>query len=187
MTDWVLVVNHNQNPVYYEIRIAGQLINSGNIPPGGTEAPTFPSIWGGPVQVEAWTNSSKVTHSNVVSSQRITYGPSFEEVPGMPAASLADNYLWPWYDNQSAGATNWVLVMNTNAFAVYYEISVAEQLQSSGNIAAGSYVVPSYPGLSGGPVEVRAWTDSTKQTPATVISSQRVLWNGYFNELMGRP
>ena len=110
--DWVLVVNQNTSPVYYEIYVAGQLETSGTLSAGAHAAPLFPGVMGGPVRVKAWTDSSKQTPANVVASQRENWGPSFEEVPGYPESALLSDYNWPWYDNQSSGATDWVLVVN---------------------------------------------------------------------------
>lgn len=46
----------------------------------------------------------------------------------------------------------------------------------------------------GGPVEVESWLSEIdpntgkqkKAEPAPVFASQRVLWNGYFNEIVGK-
>ena len=135
--------------------------------------------------MSAWTDSSKQTPANVVASQRSNWGPSFEEVPGFPESALLSDYNWPWYDNQSSGATDWVLVVNPNTTSVYYEIKIAGQLKTSGTLTAGASAAPTFPGLMNGPVEMQAWTDSSKQTPANVVASQRVDWNGYFNEVWG--
>ena len=290
-TDWVLVVNQNTAPVYYEIRVAGQLRGSGTIQPGSNVTPTFPGVVGGPVEVNAWTDSGKTTPANVIASQRVLsnngsafnelpgipasslsshyiwtwydavntgnqdwmmianpgkdhngnsqatvtahvrigattygpytiaagqivtptfpgiiggpvavttdsgdiitsqrslYGPSFEEVPGFSYNSLASNYYWTWYDNHTPGTTNWVMVANQNTAPVYYEIRVAGQLRGSGTIQPDSNVTPTFPGVMGGPVQVSAWVDNNKTVPANVMASQRVLWNGYFNELLGK-
>lgn len=37
----------------------------------------------------------------------------------------------------------------------------------------------------GGPVQLRTFSDEAHTTPANAIASQRVLWNGFFNEVMG--
>jgi hypothetical protein len=185
MADRFFLANPNASQLYYEIWIAGTMRYSGNIAAGELTTRTFPGVMGGPVQVQAWTSSAKQTPANIVSSRRVNYGASFEEIPGYPQAALASDYLWPWYDYASPQTPNWVLVINPNATTIYYEISVAGVVRNYGNLGAGGYVTPSYNGLQGGPVEVQAWTSSTKQTPVNVFASQRVLWNGHFNEVVG--
>lgn len=48
---------------------------------------------------------------------------------------------------------------------------------ASGNLAPGQKVTPTFPGTMAGPVEVT--------TSGPVMASQRVLWKGYFNEVVG--
>lgn len=183
--NWVLVANPGAFPVYYEIRIAGNLKQSGLLAAGDNVTPMFPSVIGGPVEVQAWTDASKAGPATVLASQRTLWGPSFEEVPGYPASTLAPDYHWTWYDEQSPGMLNWVLVTNPNAFSVYYEVKVGGVTRVSNNIAPGGFETPRLPGVMGGPVGVQAWTDSGKTTPADVMASQRVLYNGFFNETLG--
>ena len=143
----------------------------------------------------------------MIATQRVLYGPSFEEVPGYPASltggfsALSSDYNWGWYDQQSSGSYNWVMITNPNAQPVHYEVYVAGQLKeqdryggvSNSPIPAGAYVASSFPGLIGGPVEVKSCSaqfDSNGNcpdtTPPPVIASQRQLWNGYFNEVWGQ-
>ncbi len=183
--DWVMIANPGASSIYYEIRLAGQLLQSGNLAAGATVSPSFPGQIGGPLGVQTWTDQTKQAPARSIASQRIFWGQSFEETPGYAAGSLMSSYAWTWYDNQSTGATDWVMVSNPGASPVYYEISVAGALKGSGTIGAGGTASQTFPGIMAGPVEVHAWTDSGKQTSANVLASQRVLWKGYFNELDG--
>ena len=186
-TDWVLVANPNAASIYCEIRVGGQLRSSDVVQPGRSITPTFPGMQGGPVEVQAWTTSSKTAPASVIASQRVLSagGAAFNEVLGIPAAELSDHYLWTWYDNQSPDSTDWVMVNNQNASAVYYEIKVADMLKDSGVIQAGATITPTFPGLKNGPVKVQAWTDLNKQAPAKVIASQRIVWGPSFEETPG--
>lgn len=189
--DWVLVANPNGQSVYYEITVAGEDAGTGSkgtIDAGKNVTPAFPGRIGGPLKVRAWTDGTKTIPANVIASQRVIWGPSFEEVPGFPVGALSSTYHWTWYDMQSQGSTNWVLVANPGDQSVYYEIIIGSQpvvVGASGTILPGQNATPNFPGTMGGPVEVRAWTDDAKTTPAEVMASQRVLWNGYFNEVLG--
>ncbi len=186
-TDWVLVSNQNSFSVYYELRIAGQLVSGGTIAPGATITPNFPGLVGGPVDLHTWIGPAKQAPADVIASQRVLWGPSFEETPGIPDANLSSSYIWTWYDSKTAGADNWVLVANPNASPVYYQIDVAGQLVSSGTLQPGASVTPVFAGLQGGPLEVHAWNGQAKQAPMPVLASQRVLWQGHFNEVAGTP
>jgi len=186
-SDWVLVANENVFSVYYEIRIAGVLKANGTLATGQSATPQFPGAMGGPVEVRAWTDAYKTVPANVIASQRIIWGPSFEEVPGFGTGQASSAFHWTWYDQQSPGVSNWVLVANPNSGTVYYEISTAGTVRASGSIYSGHNVAPQFNGIMEGPVEVRAWTDSSKGTPAAVMASQRVLWKGHFNEVIGMP
>ncbi len=186
-TDWVLAGNPNSFPVYYELRIAGRMVSSGNIAPGATVTPIFPGLMGGPVDLQTWIGPQKQAPADVIASQRVNWGPSFQETAGVPEANLSPHYVWTWYDSKTAGVANWVLVVNPNAAPVYYEISIAGRVLSSGMLQPGTRVTPVFPGLQGGPLEVSAWNGSGKQTPMPVLASQRVLWQGYFNEVNGTP
>ncbi len=181
MTNWVLVANpgvdHNgnsQGAVSAMVKVAGVPVWSGSIAPGANITPTFPGRMGGPVEVIS-------SGGDVLASQRVLSGggSAFNEVPGIPAAELSDHYLWTWYDNASAGATDWVLIANPNATAVTAHIKIAGALHWSGNIAPGGKVTPTFPGVMGGPVEV--WTDSG----SPVIATQRSLFGPSFEEVPG--
>ncbi len=200
--NWVLVANPNADAVTYEISIAGNVVDSGTLQPGDQVTPTFKDVMGGPVEVQAW---DAVTHSpaKIIASQRAIWGDSFEEVPGYPeqvaasgsrpAVGLSPDYQWTWYDNFSAGASNWVVVANLENEPVIAEIYVGGVLR--GNYLLGAKGTPNamrpakYDGLIGGPVEVRAYTQGGSWQNLTdrrnVLASQRVLWNGFFNEVEG--
>ncbi|MHB1362029.1 MAG: beta strand repeat-containing protein [Thermoleophilia bacterium] len=194
--DWVLIANprkqadgttDNTADMYYTITINGAVAGTGGpIAPGSKVTPMFDMGIGGPVDVQTFSDAAKTAPLRAIASQRVTWGPSFEEVPGYNFSDLKNDYKWTWYDMQSAGARNWVLVVNTNSSSVYYEVTVNGIPRASGDIAANKDVIPALPGIMGGPVEVKAWTDSGKSTPANVMTSQRVLWNGYFNETLGQ-
>ena len=207
MADWVLVANPSATDnVYYQIRVAGKVMpqakdNPGVIDPGKNVTPRFDRIIGGPVELtscsQAFDQSGNCpgTSPNVIASQRSTTPKSFEEVPGYPAAGLAGDYNWTWYDGKNSA--NWVLVANPSATDdVYYQVSIAGQVMppakdNPGVIDPGKNVTPMFDGTMNGPVEVRSCSQafspngSCPGTTPNLIASQRVLWNGYFNEVLG--
>ncbi|MHB8859078.1 MAG: cupredoxin domain-containing protein [Thermoleophilia bacterium] len=173
--DWILIANPDQsNAVNYEIKIGGTLVDTGSIPANTIITPTFPGRMNGPVEVTAT--------GNVIASQRSIIGPSFEEVPGKPQSQLSMSYAWTWYDMKNPGTANWVLISNpdpVNAVGYSIKIGGVDQACPSGGcvIPPNSRVIPTFPGEINGPVEVSA--------SGKVMASQRVVWNGYFNEVLG--
>jgi len=187
VTDWVLAANPNPAPVYYELKIAGVTRASGTIAAQDYIAPTFPGVIGGPVELSAWADGMHGSvPAYIYAAQRVLWGVSFEELPGTPAAPLASDLHWTWYDQHSTGAQNWVLVSNPSAAAaVFYEVWVAGVRRAAGTLSPGGMATPSFPNLMGGPVEVRGYTGADRSAPAALVASQRVLWSGNFNEVMG--
>jgi hypothetical protein len=184
-TNWVLVSNPNYAPVYYRIKIAGQEVSSGELAFGESATPTFPGLMSGPVEVEAWSDAiGGSSPARVIASQRVLSdnGKALNEVPGIPAAELSDHYLWTWYDEESPGTMDWILISNPNQTPVDYTVRVAGQELASGTLnGAGpegfDQVQLRFPGSMGGPVEVSA--------TGTVIASQRTLWGDSFEEVPG--
>ncbi|MHB9111240.1 MAG: hypothetical protein ACYC4D_01225 [Thermoleophilia bacterium] len=179
-TDWVLIANPNDAPVTYQIKIGSDIqpcpVGGCIIAARDKVTHTFNGKIDGPLEVIA-------TGGNVIASQRIVASSSFEEVPGYPKSTLASDYHWTWYDMASAGSANWVLVANPGDTEVHYQISIAGMVQDcepgkqTCTIAAHDKATPIFPGKMNGPVEVSA--------DGNVVASQRVTWNGYFNEVLG--
>ncbi len=201
--NWILIGNptansdgsNNTDSLYYTVTIGGKMVDQGGpVAPGQMIAPAYTGWIGGPVEVKTYLDAGHTTPKRSIAFQRVIWGPSFEEVagsprqatPGDPGAGLATRYNWTWYDQgEGPGVRNWVLVGNPNSSKIYYEISVAGVVRAEGKLVPGQLVEPTFNGLVGGPVEVDAWTDGSKAKPQPVIASQRVLWNGFFNETLG--
>jgi hypothetical protein len=190
--NWVLVANPPDSvaPIYYEVWIGGVKVHDGGpIPPGGNETPTFPGAIGGPVEVKSFSNAGHTIAASSIASQRIIWGPSFGEVMGTTNGALTDINSWTWYDEASAGARNWVLVANhpNAATPIYYEVWIGGvKVHDGGPIPPGGNETPTFPGTIGGPVEVKSFSNAAHTIGAPAITSQRVLWNGYFNETWGQ-
>jgi len=204
--NWVLIGNpatnadgsQNNTPIYYTISIAGTpVLSGGPIAAGAEVTPMLGSIQGGPVEVTTYTdpNNPAGTPQRSIASQRVVWGPSFEEVPGSPREYLATSLHWTWYDQaEGPGVKNWVLVGNPNApggATVYYQIKIAGAIRAQSSVAGGQQATPTFNGTLGGPVEVDGCTAAFNGagvctgTPTAIMASQRVLWNGFFNETLG--
>ena len=120
--DWVLVANPNDYDIEAEIFIGnsgvpvwstdGQNGRPGAIPPGGIVTPRFPGTLDGPVTVRTWKDEARTVPAVSISSQRLLWGASLGEVPGLPATDLLASSNFSWYDQVSGGSRNWVLVAN---------------------------------------------------------------------------
>jgi hypothetical protein len=152
------------------ISVAGIPRSTDTILAGRSVRRTYNSLIGGPVKVDC--------NIPVFSSQRATYGNSFNEVMGTPPAGLSTSQWFPWYDN--IDLTTWVLIGNpSSSQTANCTVSVAGIQRSTHVIPAGDRVTPTYAGLQDGPVKV--------QCDIPVFSSERSLYLGSFNEVMGTP
>ncbi len=206
-SDWVMVANPADAtaPIYYNVFIGGApaIMDGGPIAPGAATASDFPGKQGGPVEVDTFTDPAHpgVSVARSICTKRTLWGPSFEEVPGLASqnaasgySALASDYQWTWYDEQSPGAADWVMIANPSGSPMYYEIDIAgvkvmddKTSGGPGPIPSMGTITPDFPHWQNGPVEVKTFSNAAHTAAADSVSSQRVLWNGYFNEMWGTP
>jgi hypothetical protein len=114
-----------------------------------------------------------------VTSERAFYSGTFNEVIGTPNAGLGAEWWFPWYDTQ--GMTTWILIGNPSASqstTCHVHIGGVRMSPEDGYvIPPNDRVTPLYPGLLDGPVKVSC--------TLPVFTSERALYNGSFNEVMG--
>jgi len=179
MMTWILVGNPQPTggqTANVDIYIAGSKMGSYSIAPGASVTPIYPGVLNGPVRVIS-TNGVPV-----FASQRALYGGSFNELMGLSKNDLATEYWFTWYDGQSM--TTWVLVGNpepAGGRTANVDIYIGANKMGTYSVAPGASVTPSYAGVLDGPVRVV----STNGVP--VFASERALYGGSFNELMGLP
>ena len=146
---------------------------------GGETYIGFPvGTLGGPVRV------SVTGTLPVISSQRVVYKQSFNEVPARsPAAAAAVSYF-NWYDFASPGmSVDNIHILNPGADPASGTVTILSTGQSLpfsvlGN--AGEVYVSFPPGTIGGPVRVQV------ASGPPVLASQRVVYNQSFNEVAAR-
>ena len=188
--DWICIGNPNPQPTFVAVLVGKQVVFQGYAPANGTLPVQVksgdPAGIGGPVAAISCSDAScNNLGPNIYATQRVIWGPSFSEISGY--GDFKSNVNWTWYDNANPGTTNWVLLSNLNSDrSIYAEIKIAGVPRWAGFIPAFGNVTPTFPGVMAGPVEVNAWDDASRSTPTEVFASQRVLWNGYFNELVGK-
>ncbi len=179
--NWILVANPRETAITYTITIGGAPMEgyTNRVLAGkAMETPDFPEvpITDGPVEV--------IASQPVIASQRVIFGPSFGETMGATPSTLGNVYCWSWYDQLSPGMRDWVLIQNPNSWPVDYSIRIGgETMPCDGGppctIPGSGIVTRVFDMRMGGPVTVAA--------SGTIVASQRLLYNGYFNEVMGTP
>jgi len=182
-SNWIIIANPSDGPagLYYRIKVGGteEVQCAGPVDQNKSVFWSRSGLRNGPAELMTYSDDSCGTPEASVASQRVIWGPSFEEVPGYRFTSLASSYHWTWYDMLSPGAQNWVMITNPNGNSVNYTIQIGGAVAPGGTrtIDAGKSVYRTFDGSIGGPVQVTA-SDN-------VLASQRVLWKGYFNETLG--
>ncbi len=187
MKDWIVMGNPATEvaPVGFDVYVGGQKMTESPmiVTPGNSSAASFAGTMGGPVKTESLDGKQEIV------SKRTLFSDSFEEITALAEDRLDSTYYFTWYDSQSNGARNWVLVANPGATPLDADIYIAGQKMNATpyHIAAGGNVTPEFPGVMSGPVMVVGYEPGNPLTPRQIIASQRVLWNGRFNEVVGIP
>ncbi|MBI5871266.1 MAG: hypothetical protein HZB44_10010 [Actinobacteria bacterium] len=176
--DWILMANPTGgiSTARASALVGGMTYADRDLPVGSpAETPAFPGVMGGPVQVS--------TTQPLISSQRVIYKNSFNEIPAVPDNTLESAYYFTWYDSNPAGGVkgDWILIGNQGNTNAIVDVYIAGVLKGTYNIPVGGRVTPSYPDTTDGPVRVV----STNMQP--LIVSQRVLYKDSFNEVLGVP
>ncbi len=185
MKDWVVMGNPASEPgaVNFDVYIGGQKANGAplSVAPANSRPASFAGAMGGPIRAES------LDGKNEIISKRTLYGESFEEITALSENRLDDKYYFTWYD--SISSRDWVLIANPGDTAVEADVYIAGRKMNSSpyQVAPGAYVTPEYGGVMGGPVVVVGHEPGSPSTPRDIIASQRVLWDGNFNEVMGIP
>lgn len=148
-----------------------------SLEPRGRQIISWPNTMGGPVRV------SSPDGATLVVTQRVFYGDTFNEVGAIEESNLDTSYNFTWYDSKTEHGMkgNWILVANAGLQAAKVDIFIGGNKMGTYSIPVGGNITPQYPNLIDGPVQVV----STNGQP--IIVSQRVLWGGSFNEVMGTP
>ncbi len=182
--NWILVCNEGSSQAAVDVYIGGKPKGSYIVNPGQEITPHYPNTMDGPVEVISKNGQPLLT------SQRVIFGRTFNEVIGVRASDLDTSYYFPWYDSkvEHGMGGNWILVGNEGSTAAHVEIYVGgAKMHDPANpnndyftVQPGSEITPTFPGLMAGPVKVI----STNGQP--LICSQRVIYKSSFNEVMGQ-
>lgn len=191
--DWVMASNMGSTTTDVEIYL-------NDVGAGATPVTTITGVL--PGEAAVWISDTVRTEGPVrvrstngqqlMTSQRVVYKSSFEEVQGLTPAQMGTNADFNWYDWQSAGMNgDWILIGNQNASGKDMGISIASTpMVNIGTgtanfpVSANSTVTPSFTGQMNGPVRVNC---SSCGAGDKLIISQRVIYKDSFNEVVGRP
>lgn len=173
--NWILIANQDRGDAYVDVYIGGNLMGSYVIPEGGRVTPQYPNLMAGPVKVVSTNGKLLMT------SQRVLFKESFEEVQGMTTDDFATDLWFTWYDSLRANNMNgnWILVANEGTQVADVEVYIDSVLKTRLNIPVGGNVPLSYANTMGGPVRVV----STNGQP--LVATQRVVYMNSFNEIGG--
>lgn len=174
MQNWIIIGNPGNTTQHADVYIGGKLRGSYDISPAQRATPMYAGVAGGPVKVVSTTGG------DLLVSERVTYNGTFAEIPAVPQSELSSDQLLAWYDEQTAGMKNWVLVGNQGSQTAMVDIYIAGRLMGNYSVPAGGTIAPDFPGTMNGPVRVIA----TNGQPLSV--SSRVIFKGAFNEVGGK-
>ncbi len=134
----------------------------------------WPAI-GGPVEVDS--------DIPITVSQRVTYFRSFNEIPALRDSDAGTSLWFSWYDRASDGSilNDNIHVLNPGTAPAHVTIAISGRgYPATLVVPAQSAALANFPwGTIGGPVHI------TSDQP--ILASQRVQYNGSFNEIAGKP
>jgi len=128
----------------------------------------FPGAIGGPVTV--------TSNVPVLSSQRVQFNQSFNEVWSASAAQASTASYFNWYDKASGGMNNDnIHLFNPGTASAIVTVALPGATSKVVTVGPGAQTYVNFPGSLGGPVSV------TSTQP--VLASQRVQYYQTFNEI----
>jgi subtilisin family serine protease len=174
---WNLVANPSDiNRAFVGIDIGGLSYNTLDTEPYSISTPLEGNIQTGPV---------KIKHENeVIATQRVIWGGTFNELPAIDADTLTDEYYFTWNDTKS-GNHAWTLigVPDTALEPAVVDLYIEDMDTPKGTytINPGQAVTPEFTNIQSGPVKVKS------SNGINFYTTQRVIWGGSFNEFAGIP
>jgi uncharacterized protein YkwD len=144
------------------------LVHSETLLPGQRTFPLIPSTVGGPIIIES--------DNPVYATQRVLYNGTFNELPSIDPNSLSSSYYYTWSDSKK-GNKVWHLVANpSSSQTANCSLSLGSNTTNI-QLQPGEVKYPTFTNMTGGPVVL--------DCDIEVYSTQRVIFNGSFNEMKG--
>ena len=165
--DNVHLLNPGTTSVSVTVSVPGASPQTVSVAGGAETYVNFPGAIGGPVTV--------TSTQPVLSSQRVQYNQSFNEVWAASAAQASTASYFNWYDKASAGMNNDnIHLFNPGATSATVTVSLGAS-QGLVTVAPGAETYVNFAGSLGGPVTV--------SSAQPVLASQRVQYYQTFNEI----
>ena len=166
--DNIHLLNPGSTSASVTVTLPGAAPQTVSVAAGAETYVNFPGMIGGPVLVSST--------QPVLSSQRVQFNQSFNEVWSASAAQAATTSYFNWYDKASPGMnTDNVHLLNPGTTGATVTVSLPGATAQVVSVGAGAEAYVSFPGSLGGPVTV----SSTQP----VLASQRVQYYQTFNEI----
>jgi hypothetical protein len=155
------------------VYLGTQQIDQYTLAAGGATRKNYPGKNSGPLRV---TSSS----SNILATIRVLYaGSSYSELMGFPANVLANEYLFPYYNNVAMDSQ--LRVSNVGGADTTITVYLGTQQIDQYTLAAGGASRKNYTGKNSGPLRVTS-------SDSNILTTIRVLYAGTsLSELMGFP
>ncbi len=170
VNDNIHLLNPGATNATVTVALQGASPQTVSVAPGAEAYVTFPAgTIGGPVVV--------TSTQPVLSSQRVQYYQSFNEVPALTPAKAATTSYLNWYDRATAGMANDnIHLLNPGSASATVTVSLPGAAPLVVTVGPGAESYVTFPaGTIGGPVTV----SSTQP----VLASQRVQYYQSFNEI----
>ncbi|MFA6000908.1 MAG: fibronectin type III domain-containing protein [Thermoleophilia bacterium] len=187
--DWIMINNEGALPAQVKIFIGG--IKDGDMPADTLTINAGESVaWSSPITRTGGPVRISSIGQPLLVSQRVIFKNSFNELMAVSSAELDDTYYFTWYDKKSPEMNgDWIMIANTGKTAADVRIKIGgkEMINpvdgsTTFNVPVSSVIMPQFPEVMGGPVEV-ACVNCT--TGTNIVVSQRVVYKDSFNEITG--
>jgi hypothetical protein len=167
-TDNVHLLNPGTASASVTVNVPGATPQTVTVLGGAETYVNFPSSIGGPVTV--------TSTQPVLSSQRVQFNQSFNEVWSASASQASTASYFNWYDKASGGMNNDnIHLFNPGTASATVTVALPGATSKVVTVAGGAQTYVNFPGSLGGPVSV------TSTQP--VLASQRVQYYQTFNEI----
>lgn len=183
MRAWICIANMTGGAINnVEVNVGGISRGTYNIPAGGHLELKYDDVYGGPAYVripDGLTSGAKLTVS-----ERTLYLNSFNENLAIDKVNAGSSFAFPWYDNNASWGMmgDWIGIVNVDSTSATVDVFINDMVTPAitKTVAPGAVEIFQMPTtITNGPVKVVA------QGGKQIITSQRVLFQQSFNEIMG--
>lgn len=183
MRAWITIANMSDHAINgVEVNIGGVTKATPNIPSGGHLELKYDDVNGGPAYVRI--PNGIISGDKLTVSERTLYQNSFNENLAYDKANSGSSFAFTWYDNNASWGMmgDWIGIINVDSTDATVDVFINDLVTPAitKTVAPGAVEIFQMPTtVTNGPVKVVA------QGGKKIITSQRVLFESSFNEVMG--